>query len=195
MIVGESALEVTSPATLHTFTTRVPVSTGDIIGLYLATTGGCFGQAPGWAASNNTGDTPPGSTVTFFPPNADVRYDVSAQLEPDADGDGFGDETQDQCPTSASTQADCSPPDTTITKGPKKKTKKKQASFEFTSSETGSSFECAFDLQSFSSCTSPLTQKAKKGKHSFRVRAEDAAGNVDPTPASFDWKVRKKKKK
>ena len=27
------------------------------------------------------------------------------------------------------------------------------------------------------------------GTHNFRVRAIDAAGNVDPQPASFDWQV------
>lgn len=32
---------------------------------------------------------------------------VQATIEPDADGDGFGDETQDQCPTQATTQGPC----------------------------------------------------------------------------------------
>ena len=32
---------------------------------------------------------------------------VQATLEPDADNDGFGDETQDQCPSQASTQGPC----------------------------------------------------------------------------------------
>jgi hypothetical protein len=32
---------------------------------------------------------------------------VQASIEPDADGDGFGDETQDQCPSQASTQGPC----------------------------------------------------------------------------------------
>jgi hypothetical protein len=32
---------------------------------------------------------------------------VQATIEPDADGDGYGDETQDQCPTQASTQGPC----------------------------------------------------------------------------------------
>ena len=32
---------------------------------------------------------------------------VAATIEPDADGDGFGDETQDQCPTQATTQGAC----------------------------------------------------------------------------------------
>jgi len=53
---------------------------------------------------------------------------VNADVEPDCDQDGFGDETQDP-------SADCEAPDTTITAGPKNKvkTKKKRAtvSFEF----------------------------------------------------------------
>jgi hypothetical protein len=32
---------------------------------------------------------------------------VAATIEPDADGDGFGDETQDQCPSQKSTQGPC----------------------------------------------------------------------------------------
>ena len=32
---------------------------------------------------------------------------ASADIEPDADHDGFGDETQDQCPTQATTQGPC----------------------------------------------------------------------------------------
>lgn len=32
---------------------------------------------------------------------------ISADIEPDADHDGFGDETQDQCPTQATTQGPC----------------------------------------------------------------------------------------
>ena len=33
----------------------------------------------------------------------------------------------------------------------------------------------------------------KKGKNTFAVRATDAAGNGDPTPVTYDWKVKKKK--
>ena len=38
-----------------------------------------------------------------------------------------------------------SPPETTITKGPKNKTKKKKATFAFTATEPGSSFQCSLD--------------------------------------------------
>jgi hypothetical protein len=91
---------------------------------------------------------------------------------------------------------DTKAPDTEITKGPKKKvkTKKKKAKvkFEF-SSEAGASFECSLDDAAFEPCTSPDKEKVKKGKHSFAVRAKDAAGNVDQTPDEQTFKVKRKK--
>jgi hypothetical protein len=53
-------------------------------------------------------DVPPGATATFneAPEN---RVPLAAIIEPDADNDGFGDETQDGCPTSAALQVSCPP--------------------------------------------------------------------------------------
>ena len=51
------------------------------------------------------------------------------------------------------------------------------------------------DGAAFAPAASPDTVKVKKGKHNFEVRAKDAAGNVDSSPASDDWKVKKKKKR
>ena len=50
--------------------------------------------------------------------------DLSATLEPDADHDDFGDESQDQCPTNASTQGACPVTPATPTKKKCKKHKK-----------------------------------------------------------------------
>ena len=92
-------------------------------------------------------------------------------------------------------EGDTTPPDTAITKGPKAKTKKKSATFEFSSTEPGSSFSCVLDgSETFKPCASPTTFNVKKGKHIFEVRATDAAGNADPTPASYSWKVKRKKR-
>ncbi|MEZ5062891.1 MAG: hypothetical protein R2700_15520, partial [Solirubrobacterales bacterium] len=94
--------------------------------------------------------------------------------------------------------ADTDPPETTLTTKPKPKvkTKKKSAkvTFAFSSDESGR-FECKLDKASFSPCTSPLTLKAKKGKHTFSVRAVDAAGNTDASPATASFKVKRKKKR
>jgi hypothetical protein len=92
--------------------------------------------------------------------------------------------------------ADFDAPETTIINGPKDKTRKRTASFGLSSSEPASTFACSLDGGPFEACTSPKTyDHLKRKKHHFEVRATDAAGNTDPTPASFDWKVKKKKKK
>ena len=91
---------------------------------------------------------------------------------------------------------DTAPPSTAITKGPKDKTKKKTATFEFTATDARAvaGFECSLDGAAFSACSSPLTVKVKRGKHTFRVRAIDDAGNVGQ-PASDDWKRKRRKRK
>lgn len=84
-------------------------------------------------------------------------------------------------------------PDTKIDKGPKKKTKKKKASFEFSSTTPGTTFECSVDGKPFAPCTSPFEVKVKKGKHEFEVRAV-LNGTPDGSPAEQDWKVKKPKR-
>jgi hypothetical protein len=86
-------------------------------------------------------------------------------------------------------------PETVISKGPKKKVKKKKGTFVFSSPEAGATFECALNKAPFAACTSPAKVKAKKGRNKFQVRAVDAAGNPDATPAVYSWKVEKKKKR
>jgi hypothetical protein len=89
--------------------------------------------------------------------------------------------------------ADRTAPETTLGKHPKKKTTSKKAKFTFTSSEAGT-FQCKVDKKKAKPCTSPFKVKAKRlGKHKFSVFAVDAAGNVDASPATYKWKVVKKK--
>ena len=93
---------------------------------------------------------------------------------------------------------DTTAPDTTITGGPKAKTKKKTATITFsgTDARAVASFQCKLDSGSFESCASPKTySRLKKGRHTVEVRSVDAAGNVDPTPATRSWKVKKKRRK
>jgi len=72
-------------------------------------------------------------------------------------------------------------PNTKITGGPKAVTTKRSARFKFKSSEPGSSFKCKLDRRRFKPCKSPKTYRhLKRGKHAFKVRAIDRAGNVDP---------------
>jgi hypothetical protein len=85
---------------------------------------------------------------------------------------------------------DTTPPETTITSGPSGETTSTTATFHFTSSESSSSFECSLDGAAFASCSSPKTYTGLAlGEHTFTVRASDAAGNTDPTPAQRTWTV------
>jgi galactose oxidase-like protein/hemolysin type calcium-binding protein len=81
-------------------------------------------------------------------------------------------------------------PTTTITKGPADATNDPTPAFTF-SSEPGTSFECNVDSGSYQPCDSAeATTHLTDGPHSFSVRATDAAGNTDPTPASRTFTVR-----
>ena len=83
-------------------------------------------------------------------------------------------------------------PETTITAGPRKYGTA-IATFEFESNEKSAMLECSLDGTQFATCASPKTYTGlSKGKHSFRVRAVDGAGNADPTPARREWQVDRK---
>ena len=77
-----------------------------MIGLYTLTAGNCRRFDTSYTQHDSSGDVLP-PTMGTFARTPDLQLNVSAILEPDADGDGFGDETQDQCPTDASTQGPC----------------------------------------------------------------------------------------
>jgi hypothetical protein len=50
--------------------------------------------------------------------------------------------------------------------------------------------QCRIDRGLWRACRSPRTYRnLKKGLHTFRVRARDAAGNVDATPAKRSWRI------
>jgi hypothetical protein len=82
------------------------------------------------------------------------------------------------------------PPETTITKRPRNKTRKRNVKFKFVSSKPGSSFRCKLDRTPFKPCESPKRLKRlKRGKHKLKVRAIDATGTPDPTPAKDRFRI------
>lgn len=97
---------------------------------------------------------------------------------------------QDDTPETWTFKVDLTPPDTSITDGPSGTVSNSEALFSFTSTETGSTFECRSDGGSFSACTSGSTLTGfTVGAHTFEVRAIDPAGNVDASPATRSWTV------
>ncbi len=97
---------------------------------------------------------------------------------------------EDPTPASHTWTVDTTPPDTTITDAPPAPLDSSaDVSFSF-ESEAGALFECSLDGAAFSICTSPLALTGlADGSHTFRVRAFDTVGNVDPTPAEHTWTI------
>jgi peptidoglycan/xylan/chitin deacetylase (PgdA/CDA1 family) len=96
----------------------------------------------------------------------------------------------DPTPATRTWTVDAVAPQTSITSGPGSSTWSSTATFRFSSSQSGSTFECKLDSGSWSACTSPKSYSVSRGTHTFSVRAKDAAGNVDPTPATYTWRRR-----
>ena len=79
---------------------------------------------------------------------------------------------------------DLTPPDTWFTSGPTGTHRSRTATFSFTASEPAT-FSCSLDSQlDWQACTSPTTYSGlSQGVHTVWVRAADAAGNIDQSPA------------
>jgi hypothetical protein len=209
LLVARSALEQTTPGIVNQFQTRIPAAPGAVLGLRAADdTLDChFGTGLGLditAEEAGSSDPVPGETRTIGPSSGALRVNVSATLEPDADNDGFGDETQDRCPDQAGPNGGCpepqpepvdsTAPNAAITSGPKDRTGKPTATFTFTGTDARAvtSFVCSLDGEAPRACSSPVTYKVKTGKHTFQVQAIDEAGNVG-LPVTDTWKRKRKK--
>jgi len=85
---------------------------------------------------------------------------------------------------------DTTPPDTTTSGGPSGPTKDSTPTYHFATNDAGATFECRIDSGAYAPCTSPhTTAPLADGHHTFYVRAIDAAGNPDPTPATRNFRV------
>lgn len=81
-------------------------------------------------------------------------------------------------------------PQTTLKRKPPHKTHDRTPSFRFTADEAGSTFQCKLDAKPFRPCRSPFTAaKLPLGGHTFKVRARDDSGLLDPSPASYSFRV------
>lgn len=182
-----------TPSTLNTFATRIPVSAAQVLGLH---TGGAMmgcagpGQPAGSVIAINFFDLATQTAYTTVTDQAGWVLNLRAILEPDVDGDQYGDVSQDACPRSAQTQSACPAPVTTVTKKPAKQTKKVKNTIAYSSSVTGSTFACSIDGKAFKPCTSPLKKKYQPGTHVVLIRATSPYGLVEQSPVIVAFKVK-----
>jgi len=95
VIADGGPLQTVGPNSFNSFPTRIPVEAGDFIGI--RSTSGTCRSAP---AVGDTFDFRVGTSTPFgmngdFMSGINAVYDIAARLEPDCDGDGLGDESQD----------------------------------------------------------------------------------------------------
>jgi hypothetical protein len=86
------------------------------------------------------------------------------------------------------------PPDTTIVSGPPATTELTEASFVFSSAPAVLEYECRLDASApedpWVGCETPHEEQGLTvDDHVLEVRAVDAAGKTDPTPATYSWAV------
>ena len=150
---------------------------GSTVDLY--TSPGCTGSPT--AAGTAADFASPGLTVSV----ADDTVTTFKATATDAAGNTSA------CSTGFDYREDSSPPDTAIDGGPSGPTNDPTPTFPFHSSEASATFGCSVDLPRFTPCASPkILHHLKDGWHRFSVRAKDAAGNVDPSPATRAFIVR-----
>lgn len=73
---------------------------------------------------------------------------------------------------------------TAITKGPKRKVRtdreRAKVKFKFTAGPAAAGYQCRLDHKAWKACDSPTRIKARRGRHTFAVRAVDRTGLVGP---------------
>ncbi len=97
-------------------------------------------------------------------------------------------------PPPAPIAPDVKPPRTKVTRHPAKvlwtAKRHRRVVFRFSSSERGSRFRCKLDAKPYRACASPRAYNLGLGRHVVRIDAIDAAGNSDPTPAIYRFRIR-----
>lgn len=108
-VSGSSSVATTAGSEVVERTARLRIMAGDVLGFegFNGSTNFYFDHdTVGTMFRSFSGSYPDGSTVQGLPAsNANLKFD--ATIEPDGDGDGWGDDTQDHCPTDASTHDTC----------------------------------------------------------------------------------------
>ena len=85
---------------------------------------------------------------------------------------------------------DTTPPETYLDSFPPDPVDTATPTFEFSGDPDVVAFLCRFDSGNFFSCSSPfVAPPLANGQHTFEVVAQDLAGNIDQTPASYSFTV------
>ncbi len=107
----------------------------------------------------------------------------------------FGDTSEFSAPKSVGKASlSALSPETTKLSGPSGSTNSPTAHFKFASPNPEATFECSLDGGAYYECSSPENiNLLSDGRHIFLVRAIDAEGSADASPAEWVWAVDRRK--
>lgn len=132
-------------------------------------------------------DSAPRFTVC---PNGGIDYSDLSQGSHTLLVRGLSSNGPDLTPAAYTWTIDTTSPQASLTQHPGATSYGSEASFSFSSGETGTTYMCSLDSEAPATCQSPVTlESLSGGTHTFHVTAIDAAGNVQPSPASYTWTV------
>lgn len=162
--VAASDVQSVSAAGTATFASRIPVKAGDVVGLDDRT--GNAKLAGGATGTAVYAFSPVLTSFAHIPskqPNQELL--VNADIEHDADGDGYGDETQDLCPGDPTRHTTClSNLVTTVTPNPAPLTVGRPLTFTIKVANQGPSTAQAVDLVvNLPFSATPLQVRAGRG--------------------------------
>lgn len=170
----------------------------------------------GWAVDPERPDESVGVALTYGPKF--IGYALADEYRPDAGAavDGYGDwhgfdgltigwpyfssGTVTLCARIANygislgchevtVAPDISPPDTLLTVVPPARGTSREVRLEFAASEPPQRYECQWNEEPLTWCTSPVVRTVALGRHTVTVAAVDYADNADPTPATTTFLV------
>ena len=140
--------------------------------------------------------------MEVFLGSGDVTTDSAGEARAEIDGPGLGG-IDAEVFTATATDLETgttggighcaySPIDTKIETEPPALSGSSAATFTFVGETVGhvEGFECSLDGAAFAACTSPKELTGlSDGSHEFKVRAVNGEGNVDLSPATYEWTV------
>jgi hypothetical protein len=119
-----NTVSVPGDSASHSYPTRLPISAGDLIGFEVQGSGSQatalsrtdYGGSAStnrrlrWYVGEPDGSSNPPETQITTSSVYKLQAPIQGVIEPDADGDGFGDQSQDQCVGQAGSSNGCPPP-------------------------------------------------------------------------------------
>jgi hypothetical protein len=179
-------IDATAPDTTITANPSAPSNSASASFSFAGSDPGGTGVA-GFEVSIDGGEFVAGVSPSDFNNLADGSHTVEVRAV-DAAGN------RDATPASFTWVVDTTGPDTTLTATPPSISASANASFSFTADDgsgTGvARFEVSLDGGGFSPAASPVVYTGlSDGPHTVVIRAIDALGNIEPTPATYTWTV------